>query len=158
MSGAARGPHPLQTLFWRACEEVIWRHCAPWELDEALCEWGYGLGPCEAMDLAGLDRVLAARGADRGPVLPRMVAEGRLGKAAGWGFYRYPGGGGAVIDPLIDDLVREEAWFAKAEQKELSHPALVAQVHAQCFGAISADLGAAAALLHYPSPSPATPS
>ena len=28
------------------------------------------------------------------------------------GWYRYPGGGGAVIDPLIEDLIVEEARFA----------------------------------------------
>ena len=75
--------HPLQTAFWLACDALIWRHCAPWELDEALMDWGYEIGPCEAQDLVGLDRVLGARRRDGSPILPRMVAEGRLGKRAG---------------------------------------------------------------------------
>ncbi|WP_415921905.1 3-hydroxyacyl-CoA dehydrogenase family protein [Tateyamaria sp. SN6-1] len=125
------GIHPAQTAFWIACDALIWRHCAPWELDEALTDWGYALGPCEAQDLVGLDRVMAARAdADASPILARMLTEGRLGKRAGWGFYRYPGGGGAVIDPLIDDLVREEAWFAKTTRTELEGPALVTALHA----------------------------
>ena len=74
---------PLQTAFWLACDEMIWRHCAPWELDEALVAWGYAIGPCEAQDLVGLDRVLAARAGAGSPVLPRMVAEG------GWARWRF---------------------------------------------------------------------
>ncbi|WP_299693949.1 3-hydroxyacyl-CoA dehydrogenase family protein [uncultured Tateyamaria sp.] len=144
------GIDPLQTSFWLACDALIWRHCAPWELDEALVGWGYGIGPCEAQDLAGLDRVLAARQGAGSPVLQRMVAEGRLGKAAGWGYYRYPGGGGAVIDPLIDDLVREEAWFAKVERSELEGGDLVDALHARV-GPVLRDAGAQAGrLLHLP--------
>ncbi|APX12690.1 3-hydroxyacyl-CoA dehydrogenase family protein [Tateyamaria omphalii] len=142
---------PLQDAFWRACETLLYRHTTPWELDEALVDWGYGLGPCEAQDLVGLDKVLAVReGADVTPVLPRMVAEGRLGKRFGWGFYRYPGGGGAVIDPLIEDLICEEAWFAKADRVELPGAELVARLHADVGALLRADLEAAVAQLHFP--------
>ncbi|WP_147110529.1 3-hydroxyacyl-CoA dehydrogenase family protein [Tateyamaria sp. syn59] len=142
---------PLQNAFWQACETLLYRHTTPWELDEALVEWGYGLGPCEAQDLVGLNKVLAARdGADVTPVLPRMVAEGRLGKRFGWGFYRYPGGGGAVIDPLIEDLICEEAWFAKVERSELSGAELVARLHADVGDVLRANPDAAVTQLHFP--------
>ena len=142
---------PLQDAFWRACEVLVYRHSTPWELDEALVDWGYGLGPCEAQDLVGLNKVLAARqGADVTPVLPRMVAEGRLGKRFGWGFYRYPGGGGAVIDPLIEDLICEEAWFAKGERVEIAGADLVDRLHAEIGALLRADLDAAVAELHFP--------
>ncbi len=49
-----------------------------------------------------------------------MVAEGRLGRKVGVGWYRYPGGKGKVVDPLIEDLVREEAHFAKVERREFT--------------------------------------
>lgn len=142
---------PLQDVFWRACERLLYRHTTPWELDEALLAWGYSLGPCEAQDLIGLDLVLTAReGAVVTPVLPRMVAEGRLGKQFGWGYYRYPGGGGAVIDPLIEDLICEEAWFAKAPRAELNSTALVAHLHDDVREELLADMDAAVRLLHFP--------
>lgn len=103
----------LQNSFWQACEHLLLYHTNPWELDEALCAAGYAMGPCEAQDLIGLDKVLGRSSARPVPILPRMVAEGRMGKIGGVGYYRYPGGGGAVIDPLIEDLILEEAWFAK---------------------------------------------
>ncbi|WP_299138589.1 3-hydroxyacyl-CoA dehydrogenase family protein [uncultured Tateyamaria sp.] len=144
--------HPMQDMFWRACEQVILRHSNPWELDDALTDWGYRIGPCAAQDLIGLDVVLDARGqgAHPTPVLARMVAEGRLGKRVGWGFYRYPGGGGAVVDPLIEDLVREEAWFAKLPRDELEGAALVDVLHAEIADQLRSDPRGAAACLGFP--------
>lgn len=53
-----------------------------------------------------------------------------MGKKGGVGHYRYPGGGGAVIDPLIEDLILEEAWFAKVTRHDLSDAELVARMQA----------------------------
>ncbi len=120
----------VQDAFWLAGEHLMLHHTNPWELDEALTAWGYGVGPCEAQDLIGLDKVLARQRERPVPILPRMVAEGRMGKIGGVGFYRYPGGGGAVIDPLIEDLIREEAWFAKITRAEREDETLVAAMNA----------------------------
>jgi 3-hydroxyacyl-CoA dehydrogenase len=108
-----------------AVEVLLLSGLAPWDLDAAMCARGSTRGPLETQDLAGLEgaftqrRRRAARLRAAGAAVPatpaqdRMVAEGRLGKAAGVGWYRYPGGGGAVIDPLIEDLIAEEAHFAR---------------------------------------------
>ncbi|WP_299722723.1 3-hydroxyacyl-CoA dehydrogenase family protein [uncultured Tateyamaria sp.] len=142
---------PLQDALWQACEQMLMDHTNPWELDEALVAWGYRLGPCEAQDLVGLDVVLAGRaGSTPAPILGRMVAEGRLGKKGGWGFYRYPGGGGAVIDPLIEDLIREEAHFAQRAREELEGAPLVDRLHGMIAAALRADPEGAVALLHFP--------
>lgn len=108
-------------------EALVFRGSTPWEIDGALEAFGFGLGPCAAQDLRGLDQAVArhraegAAGARRvkSPVLARMVAEGRLGRRGGVGWYRYPGGGGRVVDPLIEDLVREEAYFAGVPRRPI---------------------------------------
>lgn len=115
----------VQNAFWLTAENLLLRHTNPWELDEGLMAWGYGMGPCEAQDLFGLDQVLARHPKRKVSILSRMVSEGRLGKIGGVGYYRYPGGGGAVIDPLIEDLIREEAWFASVERVEICDRDLV---------------------------------
>ena len=88
-------------------------------------------GPYEAQDLSGLDiafanrkRLAPMRDPNRRYILisDRMVEEGRLGRKTGVGWYRYPGGSGPVIDPLIEDLIREEAYFAKVERGEYDAP------------------------------------
>lgn len=110
-----------------AADTVMMDGSNPWEIDEAMVEFGYAMGPYEQQDLAGLDIAFANRrrqDATRDPnrryipIGDRMVNEGRLGKKAGVGWYRYPGGGGKVVDPLIEDLVREEAHFAEVSRVE----------------------------------------
>lgn len=142
---------PLQRRFWGGCEQLLMDHTNPWELDEALVAWGYAMGPCEAQDLVGLDLVLAAgEGAIRTPILPRMIAEGRLGKKVSWGYYRYPGGSGAVIDPLIEDLILEEVRFSNQPRVPLNGEALVERLHSYMAADIRADPDAAVSQLHFP--------
>ncbi|MBM2292569.1 hypothetical protein JQX09_11635 [Sulfitobacter pseudonitzschiae] len=131
----------LQDSFWLAADQLLMFHTNPWELDEALEAAGYQMGPCAAMDLLGLDVVLDRRHGAASPILPRMVAEGRMGKKGGVGHYRYPGGGGAVIDPLIEDLILEEAWFAKVTRHDLSDAELVARMQAAQAAAVGQLLG-----------------
>lgn len=126
----------LQDAFWQTAEYLLLHHTNPWELDEALTAWGYALGPCEAQDLLGLDQVLARRPNRDIQILSRMVAEGRMGKIGGVGYYRYPGGSGAVIDPLIEDLIREEAWFAKVNRAEVRDSELVSAMNTALWGVV----------------------
>ncbi len=74
---------------------------APQDIDTAIkAGMGYRMGPCELLDLIGLDTQLRLceafspvthdpRHAAR-PLLRRMVAAGRLGRKSGRGFYEYP--------------------------------------------------------------------
>lgn len=113
-----------------AADTVLMDGSTPWDIDEAMVAFGYPMGPYEAQDLSGLDiayanrkRQAPTRDPNRRyiPIADRMVQEGRLGRKTSVGWYRYPGGGGAVVDPLIEDLVREEAHFAKVTRREYTH-------------------------------------
>jgi 3-hydroxyacyl-CoA dehydrogenase len=112
-----------------AADTILMDGSTPWDVDEAMVNFGYAMGPYEAQDLSGLDiayanrrRQDATRDPNRRyiPISDRMVDEGRLGKKVGVGWYRYPGGKGRVDDPLIEDLIREEAHFAKVTRAEIS--------------------------------------
>lgn len=98
---------PLLARIEAAAEALVFDGSTPWEVDATAETAGFTLGPCVAMDERGLSRRARAL-----PLVNRMVDEGRHGRAAGVGWYRYPGGGGRVIDPLIEDMAREEAHFA----------------------------------------------
>jgi len=120
----------LLTRYREAADTVLMDGSTPWDVDEAMVDFGFPMGPYEAQDLAGLDiayanrkRLAPSRDPNRRyiPISDRMVEEGRLGRKASVGWYRYPGGGGKVVDPLIEDLVREEAYFAKVTRREYSH-------------------------------------
>ena len=126
-----------------AADTLLLSGAIPHELDEALVAFGFDVGPYQAQDMVGLDVAYGDRkrqAEGRNParryvhISDRMVQEGRLGRQVGVGWYRYPGGGGAVIDPLIEDLINEEARFAKVRQRafdaaEIQHRILMALIH-----------------------------
>ncbi|MFK7997064.1 MAG: 3-hydroxyacyl-CoA dehydrogenase NAD-binding domain-containing protein [Granulosicoccus sp.] len=108
-----------------AADTVMMDGSSPWEIDEAMVEFGYAMGPYMAQDLSGLDiaaanrrRQDATRDPERRyiPIADRMIELGKLGKKTGAGWYRYPGGGGPVEDPIVADLAIEEAHFAKIKR------------------------------------------
>ena len=104
-----------------AADTVFMDGSTPWEVDEAMVEFGYPMGPYESQDLSGLDiahanrrRQDATRDPNRRyiPIADRMIELGKLGRKTGAGWYRYPGGKGKVEDPIVADLANEEAHFA----------------------------------------------
>lgn len=110
-----------------AADTVFMDGSTPWEVDEAMVAFGYAMGPYEAQDLSGLDiahanrrRQDATRDPNRRyiPIADRMVELGKLGKKTGAGWYRYPGGGGKVEDPIVADLAIEEAHFGGIERTD----------------------------------------
>ena len=126
----------LTGRLWEEVDALLLAGTAPWELDETTEEHGWSApGPCLRQDLAGLDTACALRrqhaarsGRAVAPIAPRMLAEGRLGRRGGVGWYRYPGDGGPVIDPLMADMCAEEAHFAGIEQHEASTAEIIARL------------------------------
>lgn len=141
---AVRVPHGKASIGQRlaqrlseTAEILLMDGAIPHELDSALVDFGFDIGLFQAEDLVGLDVAYADRRRRDSrspirhrhmPIADRMVQEGRIGKMAGVGWYRYPGGGGAVIDPLVEDLTREEAWFAGIRQREIGAAELLETV------------------------------
>lgn len=106
----------LLARYLEAADTVFMDGSTPWEVDEAMVAFGFAAGPFEAEDKTGLDLTPAHR--RRGaaprryiPLAGRMAELGKLGRSTGAGWYRYPGGGGKVEDPIVADLALEEAHF-----------------------------------------------
>jgi len=120
--GDAFAGNVLQDAALALVDRLLLVGVTPWELDEALEDAGFSEGPLKAQDHIGLDVAFARRRAAGTDLLvaDRMVREGRLGRSIGVGWYRYPGGGGAVIDPLMEDMIVEEARFARIDQMPLT--------------------------------------
>ncbi len=88
-------------------------------IDGALKLDGFPMGPFELIDLAGVDvNLAAARGVWDGlgrpdrlrpsPIQERLVAEGRLGRKTGSGFYRYDPTGARVAEEFAGGRSRLE--------------------------------------------------
>jgi 3-hydroxyacyl-CoA dehydrogenase len=87
----------------------------PWEVDAALVDFGFALGPFAVNDLGGLDVVLATRRArwatltERArqcTLLEQLVAQGRLGRKTGAGWYAYDERRQPQQDQAVEALVR----------------------------------------------------
>jgi 3-hydroxyacyl-CoA dehydrogenase len=83
------------------CELLVEEGAEPRQVDEALVDLGFAMGPFAVADMSGLDvawRARRRRDATRDPrerypdVADRLVEKGRLGQKTGAGWYSYPDG------------------------------------------------------------------
>lgn len=107
-------------VYRRAAEGLLLRGLRPETVDAALRAFGMPMGPFEMQDFAGLDIAAAQRAAARergesvfAPVSDRLVAEGRLGRKAGGGWYDYAEGDRTPRpSPRVAEIVAEESGAA----------------------------------------------
>ncbi|KAM9305222.1 peroxisomal bifunctional enzyme [Gastrophryne carolinensis] len=117
--------------------------CYPEEIDNAMEEFGFAMGPFRMMDLAGLDigwksrkeqgltgdkvpqgTPARQRGGNRYSPLADMLCEmGRFGQKTGKGWYQYekPGGRKAMPDPWVKDFLQKYRSTHQIKQ-QLSSP------------------------------------
>jgi 3-hydroxyacyl-CoA dehydrogenase len=118
-------------------ERLLLEGALPEQVDKALTDFGFRMGPCAMSDLAGLDigwRIRKATG-KRAPVADALVEAGRLGQKTGKGFFLYPEGARAgVPDPdvaaLIETVSRAEGVARRAfDQPEILDRLLLPMVN-----------------------------
>ena len=115
---------------YREAADLLLLHGAtPAQIDKAMTDFGYAMGPYEAQDMSGLDIAFANRrrqDADRDPnriyvrIADKMVEAGRLGRKTGLGWYSYANDGKAATDSLVDALIIAEADHAGITRRHFS--------------------------------------
>lgn len=112
----------IYNAYRRQCEFMLEDGAWPEEVDGALTQFGFAMGPFAVADLSGLDiawRMRRAQAATRDPrerhvaVLDRLCEAGRLGRKSGAGYYAYPNG---KPQPTSDETVRGLILAASAER------------------------------------------
>ncbi len=93
-----------------AAERLLLDGASPQEVDRALTEFGFKMGPFAMADLAGLDIGMRIRKAfgKVAPVADAITAAGRYGQKTGAGYYTYEGRT-ATPDPAVDAIIAEQA-------------------------------------------------
>ncbi|MFG1344244.1 3-hydroxyacyl-CoA dehydrogenase NAD-binding domain-containing protein [Xanthobacter autotrophicus DSM 431] len=92
----------------QAGERLLLAGALPHEVDAAVTQFGFRMGPFAMLDLAGIDIGWRARKATggRAPVADALAEQGRFGQKTGRGFYLYPEGARAgVRDPETEALI-----------------------------------------------------
>lgn len=89
-------------------QRLLLEGCAPRQVDTVLTDFGFRMGPCQMVDLAGLDvgwRLRKARGERMEPV-DTLADAGRWGQKNGKGWYLYPDGArDGIDDPAIVPMI-----------------------------------------------------
>jgi len=102
----------------REAELLLEAGATPQQVDHAMREFGFALGPFAVSDLAGLDIAYSAKQERmrRGGLpfrqsrVPDLLVEaGRLGQKSGAGYYRYERGSRTpIVDPAVGEIVAAE--------------------------------------------------
>ena len=94
-------------------EVLLLEGAAPAEIDKAVFDFGFPMGPCAMGDLAGLDvgyRIRRGLGVIDKNIADRLVELGRNGQKTNAGYYRYePGNRTPQPDPVVDALIDQVA-------------------------------------------------
>ena len=105
----------------RAADDLILRGPTPQEVDQALYDYGFAMGPFQMIDLVGLD-VLGRGDAERS-VRGDLVARDRLGQKRNGGYYDYDDKRKATPSPLAAALIADFAAFKGITEKLALSPA-----------------------------------
>jgi 3-hydroxyacyl-CoA dehydrogenase len=118
-------------------ERLLLEGALPAQVDKALTDFGFRMGPCAMGDLAGLDigwRIRQATG-KKAPVADALVEAGRLGQKTGRGYYLYPEGAragvpDAEVAAVIEALSAREGIARRAiDQAEILDRLLLPMVN-----------------------------
>lgn len=100
----------------REANKLILEGALPWDIDDALFNFGFPMGPFAMSDLAGLD-IGWNKETSKGETLRDILCEsGRLGQKSGKGFYLYDENRNKSPDPEVEAIIRK---FAEAKQIRL---------------------------------------
>ncbi|MGF6904709.1 3-hydroxyacyl-CoA dehydrogenase NAD-binding domain-containing protein [Paraburkholderia sp. GAS348] len=108
---------------------------SPYQIDKAIREFGYPMGPFEVSDLAGGDIGWATRkrrAATRAPderyvqIADRLCERGRFGQKTGRGFYLYPNGSRTgSVDPEVEAIVEAERQRAGISPRTFTNDEII---------------------------------
>ena len=112
-----------------AADRLLLEGPLPWDIDEAMTDFGFPMGVFSMLDLVGLDVI----GWDRENSASRTVQEvlcesGRWGQKTGAGYYDYDERRRAQPSPLVEEAIKKVRVRAGIQHREYSREELVQQL------------------------------
>lgn len=125
----------MMSVYRRAAEAMLEDGASPYQIDDAVREFGFAMGPFQISDVAGGDIAWATRkrrAATRSPqeryvqIADRLCEQGWFGQKAGRGWYRYePGSNLGHPDPEVLEIVAHERERAGITPRAFSNEEIV---------------------------------
>jgi 3-hydroxyacyl-CoA dehydrogenase len=101
----------------RESQALLLEGAMPWEIDKALYDFGFAMGPFSMSDLAGLDIGWVAENSRGLTIRDRLCEAGRRGQKTGAGYYDYDENRNASPSPVSEAIVREFAAASGVAQR-----------------------------------------
>jgi 3-hydroxyacyl-CoA dehydrogenase len=108
-------------------ERLLLEGALPQEVDAAVVEFGFPMGPFAMGDLAGLDvgwRIRKGRGT-RAEIADTLCEAGRFGQKTGKGYYRYEDGRTPLPDPEVERIIAEASKRLGVERRKIGKEEIV---------------------------------
>ena len=104
----------------REANKLILEGALPWDIDDALFDFGFPMGPFAMSDLAGLD-IGWNKETSNGETLRDVLCEaGRLGQKSGKGFYVYDENRNKSPDPEVEALIRKFGEERQIQMRDIN--------------------------------------
>lgn len=127
----------IYAAYRRQCEFMMEEGAYPEQIDKALEDFGFAMGPFAVADMSGLDIAWAMRKSQavtRDPAhryvnIPDILCEeGRFGRKTGSGYYAYDAAGKRTIDPLVNQVIDESSAAKGIARRDFSSQEIVDRV------------------------------
>jgi 3-hydroxyacyl-CoA dehydrogenase len=128
----------IYAAYRRQCEFMLEEGAYPEQIDKALEEYGFAMGPFAVADMSGLDIAWAMRknqAATRNPAhryvnIPDLLClAGRFGRKTGSGYYQYlDSAKSGVVDPLVKKVIDEASAEKGITRREFTNAEIVNRV------------------------------
>jgi len=103
----------------REANKLILEGALPWEIDDALFDFGFPMGPFAMSDLAGLD-IGWDKATSRSETIREILCEnGRFGQKSGKGFYIYDENRNKLPDNDVEKIIQEFADNKQIKRREI---------------------------------------
>ena len=90
----------------RQAQAMVLEGAMPWQIDKALYDFGFPMGPFAMSDMAGLDLGWNSEASKGETLRDRLCEMDRRGQKNGAGFYDYDSDRNAKPSPVVEEMIR----------------------------------------------------
>ena len=109
----------------REANKLILEGALPWDIDDALFDFGFPMGPFAMSDLAGLD-IGWNKETSRGETIREKLCENdRFGQKSGKGFYIYDENRNKSSDPEVEELIINFAQEKQIKRRSINKEEII---------------------------------
>ena len=109
----------------REAQALLDEGAMPWDVDRALYDFGFAMGPFQMIDLAGLDIGWVKERSNGATIRDRLCELDRRGQKTGAGYYDYDANRNGSPSPVTEELVREFAARSGKEPRQFTDAEMV---------------------------------